>query len=168
MGHILDTLDELNNRLGEFSEEFVVIGGANLVLRRLRSETTDIDILASDEAFTAMQELEGAVIKQPPKRALARGATNTSVWLNTTWTKVPVSASTGMGDGYYPISYSQYEDVELEIIWGHAVAPLDHVWESKVALQRPKDIPDLSIIARATGRSFILPAPIYQGPYLDS
>jgi len=168
MGHILDTLDELSHRLGEFSEEFVVIGGANLVLRRLRPQTTDVDILASDAAFDAMRSLEGAVIKLPPRLSLARGATNTSVWLNTTWTKIPVSAATDMGDGYYPISYSQYNETDLELVGGHAIAPLEHVWGSKVALQRPKDLPDLELIAKATGRSNILPAPIYLGPFLDS
>lgn len=168
MLEILDTLDELNNRLGEFSEEFVVIGGANLVLRRLREKTTDIDILTSSGAFLCMQAMDGAIIKLPPKRAIDRGATNTSVWLNVDWTKIPLSGAREMGDGYFPISYDAYLDTDLELVGGHAIAPLDDVWGSKVALQRPKDLPDLALIAQATGRSTVLPAPIYKGPYLDS
>ena len=165
---ILDTLNALNEKLGVFSDEFVVIGGASLVLRRLRSVTPDIDILASNEAFKRMRGFAGAVVKLPPKRALENGATNTSVWLNTSWTRVPVSAATEMGDGYYPISYSQYDREELDLIGGHAIMPLDDVWGSKAALQRPKDLSDLELIAKATGRSGLLPAPIYQGPYTDS
>lgn len=168
MRAIIDTLDMLNERLGEFSDEFVVIGGASMVLRNLRATTTDIDILSSDAAFSRMLSFVGALVKLPPQRALDNGATNKSVWLNTFWTKVPVSAATEMGDGYYPISYNQYNRDDLELIGGHAVMPLDHVWDSKVALQRPKDLPDLAIIAKETGRSQVLPAPIYQGPYLDS
>ncbi len=165
---IIDTLDQLNVRLGEFSEEFVVIGGANLVLRGLRNRTTDIDILTSVSAFEKMHELDGALVKLPPKRAIAQGATNTSVWINSSWTKVPLSAATDMGDGYYPMSYQQYDSVELERIEGHPIVPLDHVWNSKVALQRPKDLSDLQIIAEATGRDSVLPAPTYKGPFLDS
>ena len=165
---IVETLDELNIRLRERSEEFVIIGGANLVLRGIRRATVDIDMLVSEGAFNAMAELDGAKIKLPPKRALANGATNTSVWLNVDWTKVPVSGATEMGDGYYPISYSAYADQDLELFGGHACAPLDDVWGSKVALQRPKDIPDLQLIAMTTGRSTQLPAPIYRGPFLDS
>lgn len=168
VGSIIKTLDRLNDRLGEFSEEFVIIGGANLVLRGIRRATTDVDLLVSDGAYDFMQNFEGAKIKLPPKRALAQGATNTSVWLNTRWTVVPISAATEMGDGYFPISYAKYNDTDLELIGGHACAPLDDVWESKVALQRPKDLPDLIAIAKHTGRSPVLPAPIYQGPYLDS
>lgn len=168
IGDIFDTLDLLNDRLGRHAEEFVIIGGANLVLRGIRRATTDVDILVSDGAFEVMQSFDGAKLKLPPKRAIAHGATNTSVWLNTPWTRIPISAATEMGDGYFPISYVMYADVDLELIGGHACAPLDDVWGSKVALQRPKDIPDLTAIAEYTGRSTVLPAPIYQGPYLDS
>ncbi len=165
---IFETLDELNARLGENSGEFVIIGGANLVLRGIRRATVDVDILVSDDTFVAMKSMEGAQIKLPPKRALASGATNTSVWLNTEWTKIPVSGATDMGDAYYPISYGMYNDTELERVDGHALAPLDHVWGSKVALQRPKDLPDLRLIAAETGRSTVFPAPIYTGPFLNS
>ncbi len=165
---IFETLDELNARLGENSGEFVIIGGANLVLRGIRRATVDLDVLVSEGAFESMKSMEGAQLKLPPKRALANGATNTSVWLNTEWTKIPVSGATDMGDGYYPISYSMYDEVDLELVGGHALAPLDDVWGSKVALQRPKDLPDLHLIATETGRSTNFPAPIYTGPFLDS
>lgn len=165
---ILETLDRFNERLGEFSDEFVVIGGANLVLRGIKRTTVDVDILVSDGVFCTMSQIEGAKIKYPPKRAITNGATNTSVWINTDWTNIPISGATEMGDGYYPISYAMYDDVDLELFGGHAVAPLDDVWKSKVALQRPKDLPDLYVIAKHTGRSMLLPAPVYTGPFLDS
>lgn len=167
-GDIVRTLDCLNDRLGEYSEEFVIIGGANLVLRSIKRATTDVDILVSDGAFEVIKTLEGAKLKQPPKRALAHGATNTSVWLGGVWTRIPVSATTEMGDGYFPLSYAKYAVIDLELIAGHACAPLDDVWGSKVALQRPKDMPDLMAIARHTGRSTLLPAPTYRGPFVDS
>lgn len=164
---IVSTLDALNIRLVH-KGELVVIGGANMVLRGLRRATTDVDILVSEGAFAEMKAMEGAIEKFPPKRALERGATNTSVWINTDWAKVPLSGAMEMGDGYYPISYEAYGGDTLELIGGHAVAPLDDVWGSKVALQRPKDMRDLRLIARATGRSMAIPTPAYEGPFLDS
>lgn len=56
-----------------------------------------------------------------------------------------------MGDGHFPISYEMYATRELETVGGHRLAPLRDVWESKAALQRPKDMQDLNIIARLTG-----------------
>ena len=165
---IIETLDDLNERLGAHEDELIVIGGANMVLRGLRRATTDVDILVSEGAFEEMKAIEGAIEKLPPKGALDRGATNTSIWINTDWTKIPISGAVEMGDGYYPISYDAYDGDTLEVIGGHAVVPLDHVWGSKAALQRPKDIPDLMLIADATGRSRTLPAPLYKGPFLDS
>lgn len=166
---ILISLDELNDRLGEFREEFVIIGGANLVLRRMRLNTPDIDLLVSDNAFEAMQQFESAQIKQPPKRALDRGANNTSVWLDTEWTRAPISAATEMGDGYFPISYVKYVGQPLETLHGHRLTSLDEIWGSKAALQRPKDMPDLERIVRETGHSMEdLSARTFVGPLIDS
>lgn len=165
---IVVTLDRLNDRLHELRDDFVVIGGANLVLRGIRRATTDIDMLVSDDVFTRMQDFEGIKIKNPPKRALDQGATNVSIWIAADWVELPISAAKEMGDGYYPMSYANYEDEDPELFAGHACAPLDHVWGSKVALQRPKDLSDLYAIAKITGQSTFFPPPVYTGPYQDS
>jgi hypothetical protein len=59
-----------------------------------------------------------------------------------------------MGDNYYPMSYDDYSEEnfpDLELRHGHPVVPLEHVWESKIALQRPKNPYDLRLIARLKG-----------------
>lgn len=55
-----------------------------------------------------------------------------------------------------------------DLVAGHAVAPLEHVWESRLALRRLKDMPHLRAIAVATGRPSNFPEPIYVGPGFDS
>ena len=58
---VLTTLHRLNDRLGSVDVDnnlvarFVVIGGANLVLRGIKPTTPDIDLLASDEVFSVMK-----------------------------------------------------------------------------------------------------------------
>jgi hypothetical protein len=59
----------------------------------LKEATTDIDILISLGAFSVLEGFEGAVIKDPPKRAIEQVAINKSVLLNYDWTMLPVSAA---------------------------------------------------------------------------
>jgi hypothetical protein len=165
---IVTTLNSLNDRLGANSEEFFVIGGANLVLRGIRKVTEDIDLLVSDDAFSAMESMNGSRLKLPPKRAISQGATNSSVWINTSWTRAPISAAKEMGDGYFPMSYSRYFEVECDYIEGHACVPLEDVLGSKLAIQRRKDLEDIEAIAKFTGQTIAIPEPKYTGLHLDS
>jgi hypothetical protein len=165
---IHETLDAFNEKLGVLENYYVIIGGANLVLRGIRRATTDIDLLVSNEVFAEMLTYPETAIKMPPQRAIDMGATNRTAWLDCEWTRAPISAAVSMGDGYFPMSYLGYADVDLELWAGLPLAPLEDVWGSKVALQRPKDITDLRLMASVLGKSDELPLPIYQGPHFDS
>ena len=169
MDAIQNTLQTFNQKLEDLSDQYVIIGGANLVLREIVRATTDIDVLVSEEVFSTMQTFDGITVKQPPERAIAQGAKNISLLLHSDWTELPISATREMGDGYFPMSYEGYSaNPRVDEIEGLRLAPLDDVWESKLALQRPKDIPHLQEIARFTGRSLNFPAPVYIGPFYDS
>lgn len=161
---ILATLDNL--RLPR--EEYFLIGGANLVLRGVVELTPDIDMLVSDRAFNKLARRKGAQIKQPPARALAQGADNTSVWLKNDRLIVPVSATTALGDGYYPMSFESHLD-KVESVKGIPCLDLESVTASKEAIQRLNDQEHLRDIASFTGRN-ILPfaPPTIVDPFLVS
>lgn len=156
---ILQTLSALNLPYGGY----FVIGGANMVLRSIKSRTEDIDILVSDEVFVKLQDLPGAELHEPPRRAIAQGADNNTVWVRNPDLTLPVSATTRLGDGYYPLSFETHVS-ETDLIDGIPCLALHHVEAAKSALQRPKDLLDLDDIARFTGRSIDLPQPIFVGP----
>src|SRR6185369_8597274 len=98
---ILATMDYL--RLPK--DGYFVIGGANLVLRGIKTDTPDIDVMVANGIFDLLSRRKGAEIKEPPQSAKDRGATNTSVWLESSKMLLPVSATTHLGDGYYPMTF---------------------------------------------------------------
>jgi len=148
------------------SSGYFVVGGANLVLRGIRPDTTDLDMLVSDEIFSHLAEQEGAELRDPPRTAIERGATNPSVKVSNSRTRIPVSAVTAVGHGFYPMSHQTHR-AYTEIVDGISCLTLEQVVASKAALGRPKDIEDLAAIARFTGKAIMLPSPIQNEAWAD-
>jgi hypothetical protein len=160
---ILKTMDYLSLD----GESYFVIGGATLVLRGIKRLTPDIDMLVSKDAFDQLANIDGAELHEPPLMAIARGADNKTVWIKNDSTPLPISATTTLGDGYYPMSFDSHQS-ETEIIDGINCVTLVRVIESKKAMQRPKDLEDLRAIARFLGEIIDLPRPIILPPYSES
>jgi len=148
-------------------DQYIVLGGANKVLRGIKPLTEDVDLLVSNAAFEKLASSEGAVIKAPPVPAQLRGATNQTAWVKTVRNPLPVSATTSLGDGYYPMTFDEFLP-KTELVSGFPCLSLEDVRASKEALQRPKDVVDLDHIARFTGRTLLLPAPTILFPHLIS
>lgn len=157
---VIDTLAGL----GISTSEYFVIGGANMVLRDVKLLTTDVDILVSDAAFAVLQEMPGAELHEPPLRARRQGADNNTVWIRNRTTPLPISATTRLGDGFYPLSFETHREA-TELVEGIPCLTLDHVEAAKTALQRPKDILDLRDIARHLGKFVDLPQPAFVPPF---
>lgn len=160
---ILETLYEL----GLQEESYVVIGGASMVLRGIKTHTIDIDMLVSDACLQILAERPGAVIKKPPLRAIHGGATNSTVWIRDSSTPLPISATDELGDGYYPLSFYGVRH-RAETVSFVPCIPLDDVVRAKEVLQRPKDILDLEAIAAFTGKTLKLPTPEFTFPFAIS
>lgn len=160
---IIATVDNLKLPINEY----FILGGANLVLRGIKHSTPDLDVLVSDALFASLQEVDGAEIKQPPKPAIMRGATNTTVWVKNNMTPVPLSATTSLGDGYYPMSFESHKD-KVEIVNGIPCISLEEVIAAKSALQREKDILDLADVGHFLGRVIHLSTSPVVGPLWES
>lgn len=145
--------------LGIPEEGYVVIGGANLVLRGIRGTTEDIDILVSDELFTDLSNHPLAKIKKPPLEAQLNGATNESVWVKSEGLYLPVSATQSMGDGFYPISFDESKP-RSEVVKHVPCASLEEIIKSKQHLRRVKDIGDLALISEFLGENIEIPVPL--------
>jgi hypothetical protein len=151
---ILDTIESL----GLPQRSYVIIGGANLVLRGVRQLTPDIDMLVSDNALEKLRTMPGAKVKKPPYAAIARGAINETVAVEFGG-QVPVSATTSMlGQGYYPQTFKGARQ-NTETILAVPCVSLDEVIASKTALRRPKDLTDLGRIAAFLGQDLPIPSP---------
>ncbi len=160
---ILVTIDYLNMP----TSDYFVIGGANLVLRGIKYSTPDLDVLVSDSLFESLQSVDSSQIKQPPKPAIMRGASNTTVWVKNDRTPIPLSATTSLGDGYYPMSFESHRD-RVETVQGVPCVSLEEVIAAKSALQREKDLLDLDDISRFIGQAISLcPRPAV-GPLWES
>lgn len=150
------------------TEEYFVIGGANMVLRDIKLETPDLDMLVSEDAFDWLKKRRGAKILEPPLRAKLNGADNNTVWVKNARTPIPVGATTRLGDGYYPMSFDSHRN-QTELVDGVPCLQLEHVKAAKEALQRPKDIADLEAIAHFLGEEFEdLPEPTIKNPFPES
>lgn len=149
--------------LGLHFSDYFVIGGANLVLRDIKEETTDIDILAKETVINALSKKRGAEIHDPPIRAQEKGADNTTIWLKNSRTKLPVSVTTSLGDGFYPMSFESHQR-RTEIVEGVPCLLLDDVVAAKEAIQRPKDLFDLQAIAHFLEEPLDLPRPTILNP----
>lgn len=163
---ILNTLEAL----GLERAEYFIIGGANLVLRGIKKVTADIDMLVSEKTFEALKKKDGSEVKAAPKRAQLRGATNTTVWVRNTQLLVPVSATTEMGDGYFPMSFDDKRS-DTELVQDIPCLGLDDVIAAKVALGRTKDLVDLQAIEEFTGTAIPMDAPslrCYEPDYDDT
>ena len=152
-------------------DEYFLVGGANLVLRGIKQATRDIDALCSGELFGELSARLDVQIKDPPRSALAQGATNKTIWLERTDLAIPFTATTKMGDGYFPQSFEEYKD-QVELIEEFPCVSLDVVRASKAALRRPypaSDLSDLCLIDISLGlETDPLPAPSVGAPYLRS
>lgn len=160
---ILATLYEV----GLPEESYLILGGANMVLRGIKRYTTDLDLLVSPDSFEKLASRPGAVLKDPPIPAQRRGATNKSVWVRDLSTPIPISAVTSLGDGYYPMTFDEYRG-RAEIVNFTPCMPLGNVIASKLALQRPKDVADLDAIAAFTGQPIELQPPTVPYPHFES
>lgn len=150
------TIDHLDLPISDY----FVIGGANLVLRGIKHATEDVDLLVSDHVFAQLGQVQGAELRQPPKRALAQGADNSTVWIpSTPEMPAPLSATTSLGDGYYPLSFEAHK-TDTEMVDGVLCLDLSHVYASKMALRREKDIRDLDRMNWHLNLSTPLPTPI--------
>lgn len=123
-------------------EHYFVIGGANLVLRGIKPTTPDIDALVSGELFRELASDQRTRMKQPPAMARYAGANNATVWIESSELAVPFSATTRLGDGYYPMSFEDHKS-RTELVQGVPCSLLRCVYEAKKALQRPSDILDI-------------------------
>lgn len=161
--------EEILRTLGTISiySEYFVIGGANLVLRDIKPDTEDVDMLVSQKLFDILAKRSGAEIHEPPLPAQLRGADNATVWVKNRLTPAPISATTSLGDGYYPMSYESHHPF-TEIVEGIPCLALEQVRASKEALQRTKDIFDLVAIAEHLGEPLVLPEPTITPPFFTS
>lgn len=160
---------DILSTLGELAlpkNQYFVIGGANLVLRGIKSVTPDIDALVSDELFEELAAEPSTIIKQPPASALAAGATNTTVWIEKEGLAIPFTATTAMGDGFYPQSFQSHAG-DTEQVEGIPCVSLEAVRASKLALQRAVDKADLRAIALHLGETLpeFLPEPTVREAY---
>jgi len=142
--------------VGISPEDYILIGGANLVLRRILDSTPDIDLLVSDRGFGILAQEPGAKLKNPPMRAQLEGATNRAVSLRSHYTGMPISATAYMGNGYYPISFKGHKS-KTELIDDIPCISIDDIIGSKTALAREKDIAHLRQIAKSIGRTIVMP-----------
>ncbi len=146
------------------SDEYFVLGGANLVLRGIKELTGDVDMLVTESVFANLRRRRGAEIHQPPRSAVILGADNTTVWVKHTRTPVPVSATTRLGDNYYPMSFESHKD-KTELVDGFPCLLLEEVRKSKGALQRDRDLEDLQLIADYLGEELVLPVQTVPNPH---
>ncbi len=102
-------------------------------------------MLVSDVALTALKLRPNAKIKQPPARSIRQGASNITVWVDNESTSIPVSATTSLGDGYYPLSHTNNRKGAM-LVHGVPCLPLPEIAASKIAIHRPKDLEDLRAI----------------------
>ena len=144
-------IEQIIRSIGKLSlnpGEFAVIGGANLVLRNIKTSTPDIDLLVSESAFDILRSKKGATLVSPPREAQERGATNKTVHLNPNM-GIPTSAFMYLsGDGYYPMYFDAIRATG-EIVKDIPLASIEEVIASKQALARRKDLYDLEKIAAA-------------------
>jgi hypothetical protein len=167
-GVIAETLEILDLP----SDQYFIVGGANLVLRGIKRTTRDIDALCSNELFEELAANPDVKLKYPPKSAIAQGATNKTIWLEREGLDIPFTATTSMGDGYFPQSFEEYRD-QVEIVEGFPCVNLEIVRASKRALQRPypsSDLFDLDAISFHLGESIEepLPMPTIIAPHIFS
>lgn len=148
-------------------DEYIIIGGANLVLRGIDTATSDIDMLVTDEVFTRLKRMRGSEVKDPPVSAQANGAVNKTVWVSNYRTPVPISATTEMGDGYYPMSFESHRQY-VEVVNAFPLLGLDQVAEAKAALRRPRDLEHLRKIAQFTGSIVPLPEPAFTAAFREN
>lgn len=142
--------------LAILKDEYVVIGGASLVLRGIKQETEDIDLLVSQDGFDVLSRQKNASIDQPPAHAVANGATNTTVHFSPR-SLTPISAFTYLnGNGYYPMTFESILATS-EVVDGFQLSSVAEVVASKQALGRYKDILDLNDIAKKFGLPLHIP-----------
>jgi len=154
-------------RLALPKDEYFVLGGANMVLRGIKPSTVDIDVLVSRSLFDRLYYRMGALLKEPPQSAIQRGATNLTAWLQNDNLPIPLSATTALGDGCYPMSFESHVE-RTELVDGIPCSILDDVIAAKAALQRTKDISDLRYIGDFIGAPIELTQPPIAGPLHSS
>jgi hypothetical protein len=135
-------------------DDYLLIGGASLVLRGIIADTPDIDMLVSDKGFGVLAQKLDATLHNPPVRAILQGARNRSV--HVMHKEVPVTAAASMGNGYYPISFTEHRP-KAEFIYGVPCMDIEDVISSKTALARENDIRHLELISDFLGRAIVVP-----------
>lgn len=132
-------------------EEYFVNGSANLVLRGIRHHAPDLDLVVNDETFEWMSEHADASFHPPATSSSDRGRNNTTVWLINERTPIPVSATTSLPDGEYPISFESHKD-KVDIVSEIPLLDLDEIVAIKKHLGRERDKRDLKLIDRPVSR----------------
>jgi hypothetical protein len=135
---------ETVERLGLSTDDYVVIGGANLVLRGLKTQTPDIDMLVSGEGFVALANLPNAKIVGPPTRSRHAGAANPSVHIDAgPLNDHAVTAAEHMADDYFPMTFAIARE-RREMVAGVPLLDTQTTLEWKLACGRDKDLKDVS------------------------
>lgn len=152
--NVLDVLERAELGMG-----FIILGGANLVLRDIIGYTGDIDLLVNDDIYAELSSNPNAIMKNPPYPAIERGARNISIVFDESVYGAPISATRTMGDGFYPISFESQAPY-IEYAYGFPLQGLEELIKSKEALARPKDVEHLREIQKVTGRQIEIVTPI--------
>ncbi len=153
----VEAVHEALYEIGLPEDHYIVVGGANMVLRGIKQTTEDVDILVSQEAYNVLATRSEVQTKNPPARARYMGATNTTLELHVSPHHLPVSATRSLGDGWYPLVFENCW-LTTERVGFVPCLSLDDVIGSKKAIRRPKDIEDLRLIEQHLGYSLGLSA----------
>ncbi len=132
-------------------KEYFVIGGANLVLQRIRERTPDLDLMVSQEVFNWMATLKGVAYEPPGLSSPDRGKDTVTLWLYNDFTPIPISATTSISNSDHPLSFESHKD-KVEVITGVPCLLLEEVAATKEFLYRERDKRDLKLIMRRLSR----------------
>ncbi len=128
--------------------EFIIIGGANLVIREIIERTPDIDLLVPESVWGHIYEFgkaKGRQLTLPSDKSILRGADSVGVAFPETAYGVPISANCELGDGAYPLDYETIinerspEGTMILDDEGITLLSMEHVIGSKKALGRTRD-----------------------------
>lgn len=156
---IVEALGNFADNYDLSTDDYIVIGGASLVVMGILDVTPDIDLLVPEKIWGRLYEFgkaKGRVLTIPSDEAIFRGAENNGIAFPSSAYRVPISATVEMGDGFYPISFDSQIDKSV-IINGIPLQGLDETINSKSTLRRPRDVSHLRTIQQETGISFPIP-----------
>ncbi len=156
---VVEALGAFSRALELKTHQFIVIGGANLVIRNLVARTPDIDLLVPEHVLGRMFFNGNNPYRTvPPAPARARGANNRGVAFTAESYGVPISGNNHLGDGFYPMSFETQAE-KVEIVEGLPLQDLTETINSKSALRRSKDVAHLNDVQEVSAIHFPIPRP---------